>query len=334
MSIDIRILDDEDEWDRYVDRSDGTNLFHRYAALDVQARYTDAELYPLAGFKGQEAVGVFPVFEIRKGPVSAAFSPPPEIRIPYLGPALLNVDKLKQRKRERRQKRFVENCLDVIEEEIGPKYTHVRTDERFEDLRPFIWNDHDVTPTYTYVVDLDADEETIKARFSSDARSNIRDGDDADYAIEEGGYTAIEKIMEQVRSRYEAQDVSFHLPTALVADLFDRLPDGYVRPYTLYVEGDFIGGILALDDGERVYRWQGGVRTDADVDIATNDLLDWRVMADARERGRSYYDLVGADDPRINRYKAKFGPEVASYHSVEKGTPVVNKMARLYRQLR
>ncbi|NHN49809.1 GNAT family N-acetyltransferase [Halostella sp. JP-L12] len=334
MSIDIRILDDEDEWDRYVDRSDGTNLFHRYAALEVQAQYTNAELYPLAGFKGQEAVGLFPVFEIRKGPVSAAFSPPPEIRVPYLGPALLNVDKLKRRKRDRREKRFVENCLDVVDEEIGPKYTHFRTDERFDDLRPFIWNDHDVTPTYTYMVDLDADEETLQARFSSDARSNIRDGEDADYVIEEEGYEAIEKILEQVRARYEAQDVSFHLPTALVGDLFDRLPDGYVRPYALYVDGDFVGGILALDDGERVYRWQGGVRTDADVDIAPNDLLDWRVMSDARERGRSHYDLVGADDPRINRYKAKFGPDVEAYHSVEKGTPVMNKMAQLYRQLR
>jgi hypothetical protein len=334
MSIEIRTIDDADEWDSYVERSDGTNLFHQSDALDVQAEYTNATLYRFAGFKGQETVGLFPVFEIAKGPVSTAFSPPPEIRVPYLGPAVLNMDKLKQRKRERRLKRFLDGCMEMIEDEIGPKYTHVRTDSRYEDLRPFIWNDHDVTPDYTYLVDLEDGADAVKSRFSSDARSNIRDGEDADFVIEERGHNEIEQILEQVRNRYEAQDVSFHLSTPFVTDLFDRLPDGQLRPYTLYVDGTFVGGMLVLDDGERVYRWQGGVRTDADVDIATNDLLDWRVMRDAMERDRSYYDLVGADSPRINRYKAKFGPELEAYHSIENGTPVMNKMAHLYRKLR
>ena len=134
MSIDITTIDDEEEWNRYVERSNETTPLHRYGALDVQADYADATLYRFAGFKGQEAVGIFPVFEIRKGPVSTAFSPPPDIRIPYLGPAVLNVDKLKRRKRDRRVKRFVEGCLDRIEGEIGPKYTHFRTDSRFEDV--------------------------------------------------------------------------------------------------------------------------------------------------------------------------------------------------------
>ena len=287
MSIEITTIDDEEEWNRYVERSDGTTPLHRYAALDVQAEYADATLYRFAGFKGQEAVGLFPVFEIRKGPVSTAFSPPPDIRVPYLGPAVLNVDKLKRRKRDRRVKRFLEGCLDRIEAEIGPKYAHFRTDGRFEDVRPFGWNDHDVSPEYTYLVDLTPGEETVKERFSSDARSNIRDGDDAAFTIEEGGQRAIERIVEQVRSRYDAQNVSFHLPTAFVVDLFERLPAGCIRPYALRADGEFVGGILAIDDGSRVYRWQGGVRPDAETAVAPNDLLDWQVMRDAMSRGRS-----------------------------------------------
>ena len=334
MSIEITTIDDEEEWNRYVERSDGTTPLHRYAALDVQAEYADATLYRFAGFKGQEAVGLFPVFEIRKGPVSTAFSPPPDIRVPYLGPAVLNVDKLKRRKRDRRVKRFLEGCLDRVEAEIGPKYAHFRTDGRFEDVRPFGWNDHDVSPEYTYLVDLTPGEETVKERFSSDARSNIRDGDDAAFTIEEGGQQAIERIVEQVRNRYDAQNVSFHLPTAFVVDLFERLQAGCIRPYALRVDGEFVGGILAIDDGSRVYRWQGGVRPDAETAVAPNDLLDWQVMRDAMARGRSGYDLVGADSPRINRYKAKFGPDLETYYSVEQGTPVMNTMAHLYRKFR
>jgi len=52
---------------RYVERSDGRNLFFRRKRLIVQAEWN------VPGFKGQEPVGIFPVFEYTKGPVTAAF---------------------------------------------------------------------------------------------------------------------------------------------------------------------------------------------------------------------------------------------------------------------
>lgn len=75
----------------------------------------------------------------------------------------------------------------------------------------------------------------------------------------------------------------------------------------LRTDGEFVGGIVVLDDGDRVYRWQGGVRVDG-YDFPANDLLDWHVMTDALDRGVAEYDLVGADNERISEYKAKFGP--------------------------
>ncbi|WP_410767598.1 lipid II:glycine glycyltransferase FemX [Haloferax sp. DFSO60] len=336
MTIEVRHAnqDDLERWDQYVEQSTHGSLFHQYAALQIQAKHAGAELYPLVGFKGQEIVGLFPVFKITKGPIRTAFSPPPELRVSYLGPVLLNMDKLKQRKRERRHHEFMDGCFEWIQNEIRPQYTHIRLDGTYTDLRPFSWNSFTITPSYTYHVDLTGGEEEVLMNFSSDARANIRNAPEDSYTIEEGGLEEIELIVEQITERYESQGISYRITPDFVKDLYTSLPEGQIRPYTLRVDGEFIGGILVTDYKDVVSRWQGGVRTDIDVDIAVNDLLDWRVMTDAIERGRTTYDLVGADNRRINKYKAKFNPELRPFYSLEKGESGIGTLAHLYKSIR
>lgn len=322
MSVDVTTLDpqtDADEWNRYVERSDETNPFYRAEALELQAADTGTDVHLLAGFKGQEAVGLFPVFEYRKGPATAVFSPAPFSWSCYLGPALLNVSKLKQRKADRRTKRFVEGCLEWIGEELSPLYTKFTTGE-FDDVRPFVWNGYDVQPGYTYVVDLEGGEDDLMKRFSSDARSNIRNADEDEYVIEVGDGDDVEGIIEQVQARYESQDRPFHLGTEYARSMYETLPEGCIQPYACRVDGEFAGGILVLESETTRYRWQGGVKPDTDVDVSINDLLDWHVMRDGLEDGLERYDLVGAGVPSINRYKAKFNPRLETQYTITSGS--------------
>ena len=321
MTIDVTTLDaeaDADEWNRYVERSNGTNPFFRAEALQLQATDTGSTAHLLAGFKGQEAVGLFPVFEYRKGPITGAFSPAPHSWSCYLGPSLLNVGKLKQRKADRRTKRFLEGCIEWIDREISPLYTKFVAAE-FDDVRPFIWNGYDVEPGYTYVVDLDGSEDDLLKRFSSDARSNVRNADEGAYEIEEGTNDDVERIVEQVANRYESQGKSFQLSPEFARAVHERLPDGSIRPYVCRVDDEFLGGILVVDSEQTRYRWQGGVKPDTDVDLPINDLLDWHVMRDALRDGIETYDLVGAGVPSINRYKAKFNPRLETHYQITSG---------------
>ncbi|RQH00256.1 GNAT family N-acetyltransferase [Natrarchaeobius oligotrophus] len=332
MSVDVRVAtaDDLERWNEYVGRSPQGTLCHELEALRVQAEHADATLHPLIGFKGQEVVGLFPVFEIRKQFVTTAFSPPPHLRVPYLGPALLNLEKLKQRKRERRRQRFMDGCFEWISSELSPKYGHVRTSTAFDDARPFKWSGYESTPEYTYAVDLTVPADDLLMSFSSDARSNVRNTDDDAYEVTVGGTEEIRLIHEQVQNRYESQGIGFDVPVEFVLELADRSENGHVRPYALRVDGEFVGGILALEYGGTTGRWMGGVRTDADVDVPTNDLLDWAIMKDGLEAGLETYDLVGADTRRINRYKAKFNPELRTYYSLEYGSWGMRTVASLY----
>lgn len=334
MSIEITTLDaaDREQWNEYVHRSPAGTFFHRYDILEVIERHADARLYPLIGYKGQEPVGVFPVFEIRKAGIATVFSPPPGLGLPFLGPAHLNEDGLKRRKLERRRKRFVEGCLEWIDEESGPRYARICTTVAYDDPRPFGWNGYDTTPLHTYLLDIGREEERIKRSFSKSLRRYL-DPDEADrFVIEEGGPDDIRFVHEQIRSRYEAQGRRYRVPLEYLVDLFETLPDGRVRPYVAEVDGDRASGIIVFEGRSTIYFSEGGGKPD--VEFPINDLLHWRIIRDAKNRGIETYDLHGAESPRISEYKAKFNPELCTYYELEKGTLLMNVVSSLYEKYR
>lgn len=331
MGLEITELsrDEAAEWNDAVERTPERTPFHRFEALDVFADHTDADLHPLLAYKGEQPVGLFPLFTLRKGPITAAFSPPPALKVSYLGPVVLAQPGMKPHSTEKRRRRLVDGCLDWLDTHYDPGYVHVRTALGAPDVRPFGWARFEETPRFTYVVELDDDPETLRDRFSRDARSNIRDAAD-ECTVSEAGAETVQRVIRQVQERHDDQGLDFPVTTDFVADLYDALPEGHLRPYACRVDGEFVGGSLILDDGERVYNWQGTVKQDLDHDV--NDFLHWEVLRAAADRGHSGYDLVGANDPRLSRYKSKFAPALRTYHSLERSSAGVGAAARLYRQ--
>lgn len=332
--VDVGLADgasDADRWNRAVERSPGATVLHRFEALSTMAEHSGTTALPLVGFSGDELVGLFPAFERSKGPVTAVLSPPPHLWVQRLGPVFVGTLGLETREAERRRHALVDAVFEWLRAERGPDLVRVLTSDGTGDPRPFAWNGCDVTPEYTYVTDLRPGAEELLSRFSSDARRNVREAEGADYEVVPGDGDDVGRIMEQVRRRYEEQDVPFSVPAAFPRDLLERLPEESIRPYVLRVGGEFRGGVLAYDDGETVGRWYGGVKPGDGVDLAVNDLLDWHVMCDAIERGRSFYDLVGAGDPRLNRYKAKFAPELRTFFRAERTSLPVAVLLRAYR---
>lgn len=333
MSVEVRraTAEDRDRWDGLVERSSHGTPFHLDGFARVAADYAGIEYVPLIGYVGQEPVGLFPAFKQSHGPVTTVVSPPPDLQITYQGPAMVNIEKLKRRKADRRHRRFVEGCLDYLEETDAPSYIHVRTASRYLDTRPFVQRGFDASPAHTYVVDISPDEDDLLKRFSSDARGNVTDDYD-DVTVRVGEARGIRRIIEQVRARHEAQDEPFTVPASFVVDLWRELPDGVVRPYVCEVDGEFSGGMVTLEHGETAYRWLGGAKHDADAPV--NDIVDWRIIRDAKSRGMTRYDLVGANQPNIARYKAKFAPELELYQQLERGTALMKLASNVYKRVR
>lgn len=332
MSITIESIDDAAEWDRMVEQSPEATIFHESAFLGAAEASGSHRLHRLAGYKGQEPVGLMPVFDVRKAGINAAFSPPPRMGILFQGPARLNAEKLSRRKRERRNQRFVEACLAWLDEHVGPRYTRVSTTTNYTDVRPFSWNEYSVIPHHTYELDLTADLSEIKGQFSKSLRRYIEPPGEAEFTVETQGTAGIEFIHEQVASRYEAQDREYTVPLEFLTGLYESLPDGSIHPYVASHEGERLAGILAVQDDETSYFMAGGGKPD--TEFPANDQLHWEIIADAKEQGVRTYDLYGADVQRISEYKAKFNPTLKPYYELEKGTLVTTLASRVYRAIR
>lgn len=332
MSVEVNRLDDPAEWNDHVRASRYGTPFHLHEALEVLAAYSDTDCHLLVGFKGNEPVGVFPVFTKQVGPVTAALSPPPNLKIPYLGPVFLNVQKLKRRRRELRMSRFIDAVLEWLEREVDPAFTNIRTAPGYTDVRPFIWQEYEAVPRYTYVVDLDRDSDDLLAAFSSDARKNITGDYDVDYELSTGGPEIIHEILDQVAARHAEQGESFPVDATFAVDLYDALPDGVVRPAYCSVDGEFVGGKISVELDGRLMAWLGGTKPDHDLPV--NELLDWRSFTDAMDRGVTAYDLAGANDRRLSRYKSKYAPELTPYFRLESGSWGARRAATLYNRVR
>lgn len=332
--IDVRPVEPDDDWDRLVEQSAQGTVFQTAAFLDVVASHVDARLHRLVGFKGQEPVGVFPVFELTRGFTTAAFSPPPDMGLAQMGPALCNVNKLKQRTAEKRTRRFLGGCLDWVDAALDPSFVHVRTHRRLGDTRAFAWNGFDLTPRFTYVLDLTPGADALIERFSSDARRNVRNTDDDAYEIRERGADGVAPVVEHLQERHDDQGVHYPVDREFVADLARALPEGTLRTAVLTVDGEYAGGMITVEDDETVYRWQGGARPRGDPGVPVNDLLDWHVITSAIDRDRTSYDLVGANTPKLCEYKSKFGPALESYTAAERSTRTMRMVSQLYQRLR
>lgn len=328
MGIEVQTVDDPARWNDLLSDTDHATAFHHDEALSVLENHSGATCHRLVGLKGEEPVGLFPVFTIQKGPALVAVSPPPDLKLPYLGPLMLNRHSPKRRRRDKQNRRFVDACVEWLETERGPSFTSVRTAPGYDDVRPFVWQEYKATPRYTYIVDIDRPSDELLSAFSTDARRNITNDYEVDYELTEGGHDDIDHIIEQVTNRHAEQGESFPLSAEVVHDLYTALPDGMVRPYVCRIEGEFAGGSVVLEYGDRSICWVGGAKTS--VDLPVNDLLDWTCMTNSMDRGVKQYDLAGANNPRIARFKAKFAPELVPYYRLESGTRTMFVLSKLY----
>ncbi|MWV65413.1 GNAT family N-acetyltransferase [Halorubrum sp. JWXQ-INN 858] len=331
MDISIEEASEGELWNDLLAESSRGSPFHRYEFLTTCAEYAGAVCRPYIGYKGNEPVGLFPVFEVQKGPFSVAFSPPPELKVHYLGPVLLNLGELKSRKREQRNRRFIEAVLDEVEREFDPRYVHVRTTPAHHDERPFLWAGYDGTSRHTYVIDLTADREDLLAGFSSDLRKHVRDHAGA-LDVSRATGPEVERIIEEVAALHERKDVDYTVPPPFVRDVHQRLPDGMVHAHLCRYEGEFCGGEVALEHDGVVYGWQSVA--DTDLPVPVYDLLYWNAIESARDRGCTGYDLLGANNPDLCRYKSKFAPDLRRYHSLSRGGWEMKLAAKVYKTFR
>ena len=313
--------------------SNGFDAFHTPGALRVLDDHSSGDTILLGGFKGQQAVALFPAFVRDRAVGRAVTSPPPSMNIPHMGPILMP-NSPKRRKREKLNRTFVEGVIDELDAASAQTLFRTVTTPSYDDPRPFEWADLSVEPSFTYRMDLDGvDLDDVRSAFSSSLRRDIRDAEATDAEVSVEGLTAARAVFDRMVERYEAYDDTLPVTWPFVRDLVDAL-DERCRVYTVRSgDGEFLSGIIALYSNDAAYFWQGGARADYQG-ASVNSLLHWAIISDIVDdpelESVHQYDLVGANTERLCKYKAKFGAQLRPYYLVESSGPSMEIAKRAY----
>jgi hypothetical protein len=300
----------------------GVEPFHKPAFLRAAARHTPAELQLCAGYKGDQAVALLPLFVRERSVGRTVFSPPPSLLIPHMGPIMMPTSP-KPRKQERVNSKFTEAVVEAYAgDDAGPlDLFRMIAGPSYDDPRPFRWAGFDVDSTFTYRLDLDVDSlDTIKGDFSSSLRRDIRSAEDLDVSVSVEGIDGTRDIYEDVAARYAEQDETLGPSWSYVRDVAKSMGEDARSFVVRDPDGNYLSGIHVLYGDETMYFWLGGSRSDYEG-TSVNSYLHWKIIEDAFEsrEGITNYDLVGANTERLCEYKSKFAADLTPYYTIESG---------------
>lgn len=322
-------------WERALP-PDGFEVYHTADALSVLDRHADGELRLYAAYKGQEVVGLFPAFVEQRGVGRVVFSPPPSLGADRLGP-LVMTDSPKRRKREKANSRLVEMVLEDVDAGSPRSLVWIQCPLSYDDPRPFKWSGLDVDTRFTYVLDVEgATPEDLLDGFNRDLRKDVRAGMDLDVTVSVEGIEAAMRVYDHVDDRYGEHGDTIPLSRPLYRDLVEALGDR-CRVYVVRdPDGEYLSGATVLYSNDVAMFWQGGVAAYHEG-TSVNGVLHWEILRDVLEdpalESITGYDLVGANDPRLSDYKAKFGGDLVPKYTVEStgvGMAVAKRAYRLF----
>lgn len=310
-----------DEWEEMLPDT-GFDVFHSTEALRLLNRHTTADLHLLGGFKGQQPIGLFPVFERNYTIGQLVTSPPLGYGVVRLGPLVMPTSP-KPRKRESVNKKFVRSVIEHLEANTKSTLFRIACDPRYGDPRPFRWTGFNIEPSFTYQLDLEsATSDQVLNSFSSDRRKEIRNWDDDLITVRTGGVQDAKKTYESIQARYREQNLKVPHEWGFVRDLIETLDDR-IRVYVAEtLDGEFISGVLVLYSNDTAYNWKGSTKSAAqDLPVSPNSVLHWKIIEDILEDPAldsiERYDMYSANEERLSPYKSSFGGDLRPYYIIE-----------------
>ncbi len=309
------------EWERALPNT-GYELFHTVDALNVLETHWPGELCLFAGYKGQEPVGLLPLF-IRHNRVGRIVSSPPVgFGVGRLGPIVMSTSP-KQRKCETINKKFVRKVIETIDATDQFTLFRVIGNTKYNDPRPFKWDGFDATPAFTYQLHIESKTlDQLLGSFSRDLRKDIRKRDDVPITVRRGENGDAQKVYEAMVNRYQKQGKDQPVSWDFVEDLLHSLG----RRARVYVaesnDGEFLSGMIILYADDTAYNWKGGAKPSSlDTSVSVNNLLHWKIIEDIVEdpdlESITAYDFYTANNERLSRYKSSFNGSLVPYYTIE-----------------
>ena len=312
MTIELKIASksDAEEWDRIVDESPHGTIFHTWKWLEIVKKYTNFKLYPIIGYKGTTPIGIFPLFYQRRALLRMLFSPPPHTAIPYLGPVLVNYNKLKQNKKETNFVEFQNEVDKFINEELKANYISISLPPTLLDSRPFKWLGYKVGVAYDYIISLDKGIDYVWQQFERKLRGDINRAIKRGIYVEEGSKYELEIIYDLMVKRYAEQNKIVTVPKDYLLELYDIFNNN-LKIFVAKRNGEILTGAIDIYYKDMIINWIGSPKPRIEISPSPNDLLGWEGIKYGYKHGLRYYGVVGAaGNERLRGYYSKYNPDL------------------------
>ncbi|MDI6720117.1 MAG: GNAT family N-acetyltransferase [Methanomicrobiales archaeon] len=315
------------EWDDFVERNPGSEIFHRWDFLKIVEEQSGCRLLPYAIYRGREMIGVLPLFHRALPGLGYILSPPPRTAIPYLGLLLdSSLADLKQHKRESVLRSLGEKVIAEIAS-YSPSSVIISNPPCVIDVRPFQWGGYGVEIAYTYEIDLGRPLSEIWSGFSKDRRQKIGRASRSGIEIVRG--TDLSRLCTMLERRYREQGLTNGI---LSQRYLERLAAAFPRNFSLYYarHGDAISGAVLMIKYNDAKVWVGTPRSENH----SNELLIWELLREAKAEGYPRFELVGANTRQLCTFKSQFNPHLRPYLRVARRNLRGRMAESLYHRLR
>jgi hypothetical protein len=310
----INLVNQQQEWDRFIDASPYGLLYHKWNFLKLIEKYTGYQFLPYGIYKGEQLICVFPLFYKKIAFIKLLFSPPPQSGVPYLGLVMdKDYDHLKQDRKESHVN-LVAKEIDAEIKKIAPNYFAATLVPGFNDLRPFQWLKYQVDTSYTYILDLKRELEDIWESFSSLGRQNIRKGESLQCKLVNTNDPGI--LTKLLTGRYQEQGLHHGVGSAYLKELLEAYPKELVL-HCLYDGEEIIGATLS-QEYNRYIGWLGLVKAKDEKYKYANEFAIWQFIRQAKSQGFNQFEVSGANKQSLCKYRAKFNPQLVAYYGLVK----------------
>jgi hypothetical protein len=313
----IEFISDKVTWDRFIDRSPNSLLFHKWDFLKLVEKYTGYELFPYYIYRGEEPIAAIPIFYTIKKGLRFAYSPPQTTLsyIPYMGFAFSQayVD-LQQFERESYLAYMIQE-LEKALYHLSPNYISLAVEPGYVDARPYRMNGYEALLMYTYTIDLTRPLETIWKELDNSCRRKITAASKYKPSMEQSH--DVTALFDAMRERLASNEKTFFKSQSpeYLKEIMAAFPDN-IKMYSICMEGEVVGGCVNYEYRKRCTAWMGAPAADDRKDI--NEYMLWEIIKKSREEGFTVYENLGADEKRLNPFKSKFNPSLTPYYYMVK----------------
>jgi lipid II:glycine glycyltransferase (peptidoglycan interpeptide bridge formation enzyme) len=316
-------------WDEIINHTINGTLFHSWEWLKIIEKYSDSQLIPLVFYDSDDDIpfGAIPLFFVKKMGLKLIFSPPPATGI-TLGPVLVKKG-YKQYRFEMAYQDFA-NSIDEFLKKINPNYYFIITSPGLLDVRPFLWNNFDVVPSYTYKLNLTLGEENIWNNLSQSLKTNIKTGRKQGIdIIESHDIQSAEYVFASLKQRLLQQGRSMSLKLDYLKELLGKFDQSAIKTYLARYNGKIVGSDICIIYRDTTISWMGGSRNESNK-IKANELLRWHEIEEAMRNGFKWFEIEGANTIQLCDSKSRFDPDISLYFMLKRNDLIGKLVEKAY----